>query len=70
MNGLTQWYRPQRRLMPSDIAEWLLHKGSLTRRLIKHNQGVFSVDLLGNSWIKPLIDESLSLKSPLNELSY
>ena len=70
MTGLTQWYRPQRRLMPPDIAEWLLHKGSLTRRLIKHNQGVFSVDLLGNSWIKPIMDESLSLKSPLNERSY
>jgi len=70
MKGLTQWHRPQRRLMPSNIAEWLLHKGSLTRRLKEHNQDVFSVDLLGNSWIKPLTDESLSLKLSLNELSY
>jgi chorismate--pyruvate lyase len=56
--------------MPAELAPWLLDKGSLTRRLKKHNQHGFSVDLLGNSWIKPLIDESLSLRLPLNELSY
>lgn len=70
MNGLTAWHQPQRRLMPAALAAWLVDTGSLTRRLRKHNRDGFSVDLLGNSWIKPLTDESLSLQLPLNELSY
>ena len=70
MNGLTTWHQPQRRLMPAELAAWLVDTGSLTRRVKKQCQNGFSVDLLGNSWIKPLTDECLSLRLPLNELSY
>jgi len=70
MNGLTSWHQPQRRLMPAELASWLTDKGSLTRQLKKHSRDGFSVDLLGNSWIKPLTDESLSLRIPSYELSY
>ena len=70
MNNLIKWQRPQRRLMPKNLASWLTGTGSLTRRLQQHNQYGFSVELLGNSWIKPLVDECLQLKLSLNELSY
>lgn len=66
----TRWHEVQRRLMPKHIASWLSGKGSLTRRLKQHNQTDFSVKLLGNSWIKPLTDESLALNLSLSELSY
>lgn len=56
--------------MPAQLAPWLTDTGSLTRRLQQHNRNGFTVDLLGNSWIKPLIDESLKLKLDLAELSY
>lgn len=67
---IAKWLKPQRRLMPADLASWLTDTGSLTRRLQQHNQYGFAVDLLGNSWIKPLTDESLKLKLRLAELSY
>tara|TARA_R110002111_G_scaffold7872_2_gene30210 strand:- start:328 stop:873 length:546 start_codon:yes stop_codon:yes gene_type:complete len=70
MNGLTSWHQPQRRLMPAELVSWFSDTGSLTRRLKKHSRDGFSVDLLGNSWIKPLTDESLSLQIPNYELSY
>ncbi|MCL4129181.1 UNVERIFIED_CONTAM: hypothetical protein GTU68_031758 [Idotea baltica] len=56
--------------MPNALAPWLSDSGSLTRRLKRYNQTDFSVQLLGNSWIKPLTDESLALNLPLSELSY
>jgi len=70
MLELTRWHTVQRRLMPRELAPWLSDTGSLTRRLKRHNQVDFSVQLLGNSWIKPLTDESLALQVPLPELSY
>lgn len=70
MEMFPTWVRPQRRLMPQNLASWLTDSGSLTRRLQQHNQHGFAVDLLGNSWIKPLMDESLKLNLRLTELSY
>ena len=70
MLELTRWHTIQRRLMPRSLMPWLSDKGSLTRRLKQHNQTDFSVQLLGNSWIKPLTDESLPLNLSLSELSY
>ncbi|MBT3504999.1 MAG: chorismate lyase [Piscirickettsiaceae bacterium] len=70
MLELTRWHRIQRRLMPRGLVPWLSDTGSLTRRLKRYNQIDFSVQVLGNSWIKPLTDESLALKLSLSELSY
>ncbi|MFT7235485.1 MAG: chorismate--pyruvate lyase [Methylophagaceae bacterium] len=70
MLELTRWHTIQRRLMPRNLMPWLSDKGSLTQRLKQHNQTDFSVQLLGNSWIKPLTDESLALNLSLSELSY
>ena len=70
MLELTRWHTVQHRLMPRKLAPWLSDKGSLTRRLRRYNRVDFSVKLLGNSWIKPLTDESLALGLPFSELSY
>lgn len=70
MEMFPTWVRPQRRLMPRNLASWLTDTGSLTRRLQQHNQHGFAVDLLGNSWIKPLMDESLKLNIRLAQLSF
>lgn len=70
MLELSRWHAVQRRLMPRSLAPWLADSGSLTRRLKRHNKTDFSVQLLGNSWIKPLPDESLALNLSLSELSY
>ena len=64
MLELTRWHTVQHRLMPRKLAPWLSDKGSLTRRLRRYNRVDFSVQLLGNSWIKPLTDESLALGLP------
>ncbi len=61
MHNWTRWHPPQRRLMPAKLASWLTATDSLTRRLQAHNQYDFSVELLGNCWIKPLTDEAISL---------
>ena len=70
MLELNRWHAVQRRLMPRKLAPWLSDKGSLTRRLKRYNQIDFSVQLLGNSWIKPLTDESLALGLSFSELSF
>ncbi len=70
MMDWTRWHQPKRKLMPTKLVPWLTNKGSLTRRLQTYNQHDFSVDLLGNSWIKPLPDEALYLGVPSTELAY
>ncbi|MBE9532989.1 MAG: chorismate lyase [Proteobacteria bacterium] len=70
MRDWTQWHSPQRRLMPASLASWLTDIGSLTRRLQRHNQDGFSVQLLGNHWIKPLTNECPSLDISTNALAY
>ncbi|MFW5451234.1 MAG: chorismate--pyruvate lyase family protein [Methylophagaceae bacterium] len=70
MKYWTRWHSPQRRLMPAKLAAWLTDKNSLTRRLQQHNQYGFSVQLLSNSWIKPLTDESQCLNVSMAALAY
>lgn len=70
MHNWTRWHPPQRRLMPAKLASWLTDANSLTRRLQAHNQHDFSVELLGNCWIKPLTDEATSLNLPVTEHIY
>ncbi len=70
MIELVNWHPVQRRLMPKALRPWLAEKGSLTRRLRRFNQVDFSVQLLGNSWIKPLADESLKLNLAMSALAY
>lgn len=70
MYNRTRWQQPQKRLMPAELASWLTGTGSLTRRLQTHNQYGFSVQLLGNHWIKPLTDECQSMNVPFSELAY
>lgn len=70
MKYWTHWQVPQRRLMPANISCWLTDVDSLTRRLQSHNQHDFSVQLLGNSWIKPLPDEWRCLNMASRSLAY
>lgn len=70
MHNWTRWHPPQRRLMPAKLASWLTSTDSLTRRLQTYNKHGFSVELLGNCWIKPLTDEAISLGLPMAEHIY
>jgi len=70
MMNWTRWHSPQKRLMPKEMAAWLTDKGSLTQKLRSHNQNDFSVQLLGNHWIKPLPDECLSLNTAMTQMAY
>ena len=66
----TRWQSPQKRLMPKELAPWLTDTGSLTRRLQQHNNVDFSVQLLGNSWMRPLPDECQLLAIPATQMAY
>ena len=70
MRDWTRWQSPQKRLMPTELASWLTDSGSLTRRLQKHNEIDFSVQVLGNSWMRPLPDECRLLNIPMTQMSY
>jgi len=70
MRDWTRWQSPQKRLMPTELASWLTDSGSLTRRLQKHNEIDFSVQALGNSWMRPLPDECRLLNIPMTQMSY
>ena len=56
--------------MPAKLTSWLTSTDSLTSRLKAHNSHDFSVELLGNCWIKPLTDEAISLDLPVAEHIY
>ena len=70
MRDYSHWRVPQKRLMPAKLASWLTDTGSLTRRLKQHNKHEFSVQLLGNSWLRPLLDESQLLHIPPTQIAY
>ncbi len=70
MRDWTQWQIPQKRLMPTELASWLTDTGSLTRRLQKYNKHDFSVHNLGNSWIRPMVDECQLLGIPTTQMTY
>lgn len=70
MKILAHWQPLQRRLVPTELIPWITERGSLTRRLEHSNQYPFSVQLLSNSWSKPLADESPILGIPQAELVY
>jgi len=70
MRDWTRWQSPQKRLMPTELVSWLTDSGSLTRRLQKHNEIDFSVQVLGNSWMRPLPDECRLLNIPMTQMSY
>lgn len=46
------------RSIPPEAADWLLDRGSLTRRVQQACDGQFSVRLLGQAWQRPLQEES------------
>jgi chorismate--pyruvate lyase len=69
MKHWTKWQPPQKRLMPRELASWLTDTGSLTQRLQHFNQNEFSVQLLGNHWIRPLPDESLDMGTAINQMA-
>jgi len=56
--------------MPAELASWLTDTDSLTRRLKLHNQYDFTVQVLGNSWMKPLPDECQQLSVPMTQMAY
>lgn len=62
MRHWTHWQQPARFMMPKALRSWLTDEGSLTRRLQAICAQQFQVDLLGNRWAKPLIDESQLLQ--------
>jgi len=70
MKNWTRWHTPQRRLMPTELSDWLTDPGSLTRRLRQYNSNGFSVKVLGNNAVKPLADESLLLGLPTSQMAY
>ena len=47
--------------LPQQIACWLLDRGSLTQRIIRACAGKFRVQLLAQSWQRPLREESVML---------
>lgn len=47
--------------LPLQMACWLLDRGSLTQRIIRACSGRFRVQLLGQSWQRPLREESVML---------
>ena len=63
----SNWFKPGhiscRRLNP-EVLSWLLDQGSLTRRLISHCRGQFSVQVLNESWQKADINEAKLLGIP------
>ena len=69
INYWTKWLIPQRCMIPTHLVSWLTDTGSLTRRLQRLNQCNFSVQLLGNNWIKPLPDECLAMKVPITQMA-
>jgi chorismate lyase len=69
MKYWTKWQPPQKRLMPRELASWLTDSGSLTQRLQHFNEHDFSVQLLGNDWIKPLPDECLNMGIAINQMA-
>lgn len=70
MKDWSCWQAPQKRLMPANLARWLTETGSLTRLLQKHNDVDFSVEVLGNSWMRPLPDECQLLGIPTTQMAY
>jgi len=66
----TRWQSPQKRLMPKELASWMTDTGSLTRRLQRYNKSDFSVQLLSNSWMRPLPDECRLLAIPTTQMAY
>ncbi|MDF1588325.1 MAG: chorismate lyase [Gammaproteobacteria bacterium] len=70
MKSATHWQPLQRRLVPAELIPWITERGSLTRRLEHSNQYPFSVQLLSNSWARPLADESHALDIEPTELVY
>jgi chorismate--pyruvate lyase len=66
----TKWFAPQRRLMPAQLHRWLTDSGSLTRRLQQHNSNGFSVELLGNHWLSPLVEESRYMHTRPNQMAF
>lgn len=70
MLDLIPWQPLQRRLVSAELKSWLAEKGSLTRRLKANNQHGFSVQLLSNSWIRPLMDEAKPLGIESTALCY
>jgi len=70
MKSWTHWRPLQRRLVPAELMPWLAERGSLTRRLECFNQHPFSVELLSNSWMRPLTDECQSLGVRKTDLAY
>lgn len=47
--------------MPSEWLPWLLDRGSLTSALVAHSSGRFEVQVLSETWAKPLAREARKL---------
>lgn len=59
-------WRDHRRLtsrqLPYSVARWLLDRGSLTERLIRHSQGQFRVEVIHQGWQHPQPHEARLLR--------
>lgn len=49
---------------PTALKDWLLDRGSLTRRLQRHSGGNFAVTVLQQGWARPRRDEAQALGIP------
>jgi len=65
----TKWYterHPSVSQLPPDWLNWLLHRGSLTERLMAFSEDKFQVNVLSQRWERPLNHEAQSLGIPLH----
>ncbi|WP_455202883.1 chorismate--pyruvate lyase family protein [Kaarinaea lacus] len=54
--------RQLKKHIPAPIYHWLTDNGSLTQKLKQHCPGRFSVKLVGQHWVRPLLSEAHKLK--------
>ncbi len=56
--------------LPRAQHEWVLDRGSLTKRLILASKGEFKVVVLSQGWDYPTLDESIALAMPRRTLAW
>ena len=48
-------------VVPRELEHWLFDHGSLTRKIIRHCQSQFRVEVLSQKWQQPMLNEALRL---------
>ncbi len=69
LNHWQQYKRAPFITINPEIVQWLLDKGSLTKRLIEVSRGDFFVRKLSQSWQRPLLSEARLLNLKPNQVA-